>query len=586
LFKEVREVAKRLFIPFHYYFHGGPITKGVEYLIQTADLAATNSKAYQKIFTELGIPNVDVVLPVTDVTNFLKEPSSQELDAIRRLIEQYGLEGQKIILHPSRISPRKGQEHTIRAAAELFKKEPELRSKVTFVLLGPERNKDGERTRLKVLARQLGVDVVFVEAQPHQELEKWYRAAYLVLYPTVAAEPFGLVPVEAQAAGTPVLVYDTGGLPETLKNNETGFVIPAGNYQELAMRIRELVLDETRRNQFGRSAREYIATHFSLKNTAKIYAETAVRTVERFRDKVDDALPPKDSSLVLSNVYNEMKVPLNSDKNLFEIQNDSLLVQRWKAQWLKLLNESMDLSQQNENPPMFYNPILIPSKTIGPFKRLILPKLSLSKRHSISREDEASYNDKPIDDMVASVTWLFDDPFDDDFIVRTNAFPKAEYHSLIVSKSWMAQRLTSKAVGLEFKWAREGVISEFHRAEKFVPHLHVHLYASDLVPIFSFSDTWESLEAPMADVSIGKTQYPVPHIALRSKNESALKHATVLMADLLEREGIWFVQSVMPSGVSDEITASFFLIKKIEQPFGFGAVGFLKVENSKLLNFH
>src|SRR3989338_2331470 len=146
---------------------------------------------------------------------------------------------------------------------------------------------------------------MFVEELPHKELKRWYQAAYLVVYPTLGVEPFGLTPVEAQASGTPVIVYGIGGLPETLADNETGFVVEAGNYKARGGKKYELVQDPVRRDQMAQQARHFARQTLSPENIVRNYEDTIINTVQNRRGNNDPSSYPGDPRAVLSNIYNE-----------------------------------------------------------------------------------------------------------------------------------------------------------------------------------------------------------------------------------------------------------------------------------------
>ena len=78
--------------------------------------------------------------------------------------------------------------------------------------------------RLRALARTVRVPVDFVIAPSRIELRSLYRGAQMVLFP--ALEDFGLVPVEAQACGTPVVGLAAGGSVDTVVDGKTGFLAP------------------------------------------------------------------------------------------------------------------------------------------------------------------------------------------------------------------------------------------------------------------------------------------------------------------------------------------------------------------------
>ena len=103
----------------------------------------------------------------------------------------------------------------LRVAGELLRRDPSRRERLTVAVLGGPSGSGLTRPHeLEELARSLGIDDVvrFVRPVERPVLAQWYRAADLVLVPS-HSESFGLVAIEAQACGTPVVAAHVGGLP-------------------------------------------------------------------------------------------------------------------------------------------------------------------------------------------------------------------------------------------------------------------------------------------------------------------------------------------------------------------------------------
>jgi glycosyltransferase involved in cell wall biosynthesis len=75
---------------------------------------------------------------------------------------------------------------------------------------------------------------------PRVELWAMMAAARAVLCPARWEEPFGMVAAEAQAAGTPVIAYRSGALPEVIVHGKTGFLVPVGDIEEAASAVRAI----------------------------------------------------------------------------------------------------------------------------------------------------------------------------------------------------------------------------------------------------------------------------------------------------------------------------------------------------------
>lgn len=152
---------------------------------------------------------VVVVPPGVDLERFAPGDRSQAREDI-------GLaEDAVVLLFVGRIQPLKAPDVLVRAAAELLRRRPELRSRLVVAVLGGASGRGlSAPDRLQRLGEDLGIDDVLHLAAPvsRAELATWYRAADVVTVPSYT-ESFGLVAVEALASGAVVLAANVGGLP-------------------------------------------------------------------------------------------------------------------------------------------------------------------------------------------------------------------------------------------------------------------------------------------------------------------------------------------------------------------------------------
>jgi glycosyltransferase involved in cell wall biosynthesis len=181
------------------------------------------------------------------------------------------ISGGRYALFVGRLSPEKGVETLIRAAAR-GKDIP-----VRIVGIGPE------EARLKRLAADLHADnVEFRGFKQGKELEDEYRGAAFVVVPSVWYEVFGLTALEAFAHGKPVIASQIGGLAEVVRDGETGLAVSAGEPDELVEAMCRLRHDSTLAKRLGKNARSVAETEYDPeKHVGQImwaYALAAERT--------------------------------------------------------------------------------------------------------------------------------------------------------------------------------------------------------------------------------------------------------------------------------------------------------------------
>lgn len=161
-----------------------------------------------------------------------------------------------VLLFVGRIQPLKAPDVLLRAAARLLDDDPSLRSRlVVAVVGGPSGTGLARPEELQRLAAHLGIaDVVrFVTPCPQRELAQWYRAADVTVVPSYN-ETFGLVAVESQASGTPVVAAAVGGLRTAVRHGESGLLIEGHDPADYAAVLRTLADQPRLRAKLARGA--------------------------------------------------------------------------------------------------------------------------------------------------------------------------------------------------------------------------------------------------------------------------------------------------------------------------------------------
>ena len=251
---------------------------GEERVIEEADriLAPTPAEAAHLVGLYRADPDrIRIVPPGVDHSLFFPRPRE---DAKRRL----HLAGLKLVLFVGRLQAHKGPDIAVRALAESVASDPELtRDAVLAIVGGPSGESHGaEVARLMDLASALGVEerVMLFPPQPQGRLADFYSAAEAVLVPS-RSESFGLVALEAQACGAPVVAAETGGLRYVVADGVTGYLVGGHDPADHAERLLRVLGDPLAARRMGEAGVRQ-ALRFSWDATAaeslSVYRELAV----------------------------------------------------------------------------------------------------------------------------------------------------------------------------------------------------------------------------------------------------------------------------------------------------------------------
>ena len=231
----------------------------------TGLIANTDAEAASLVSLYDACPdNVFVVAPGVDLQTF--SPGSGKSAARIKL----NIAPDAIMLtFVGRIQPHKGPDVLLRAVAEMVTHSPHLKAKLAVVIMGGASGSGvNELEKLKVLAKFLKIEDVthFVAPVKRDELANWYRASDLVCVPSYS-ESFGLVALEAQACGTPVVATAIGGLRTAVSDGISGSLVDGHDPKAWSAVISRLIAEPQRRLLLSMGAVVH-ASHFGWENTA------------------------------------------------------------------------------------------------------------------------------------------------------------------------------------------------------------------------------------------------------------------------------------------------------------------------------
>lgn len=222
---------------------------------------------------------IDVVVPGADLDRY---SPGDRVAARARL----GLDPDDVLVtFVGRIQPLKAPDVLVAAMAPLIKRDTTGRLRV-MVVGGPSGTGLAQPSALIDLAAELGIAdrVDFLPPQPPAELVHVYRASDLVAVPSYS-ESFGLVAIEAQACGVPVIAARVGGLGVAVADGRTGVLVDGHDIDSWTVRLGELLADPTRRAEMGRAAARH-AQQFSWEHTTDALLDSYGRAMAAFNGGV------------------------------------------------------------------------------------------------------------------------------------------------------------------------------------------------------------------------------------------------------------------------------------------------------------
>ncbi|MFX1466774.1 MAG: glycosyltransferase family 4 protein [Promethearchaeota archaeon] len=200
---------------------------------------------------------ITVIYNGIDLTRFTPENAKY----IHQILERYNLE-QPVILFLGRLAPYKGVQFLLKAVPLILKEIPNAK----FLIAGGARF-DILNLR-QIVKKEHRSSVIFTGFVPDEEVPLMYAACDVFCFPSLW-EGFGIPPAEAMATERPVVAFNNCAVPEVVKQNKCGFVVPPKNHNELAKAVITLLQDENLRKKFGHAGRKRVERLFTWELAAK-----------------------------------------------------------------------------------------------------------------------------------------------------------------------------------------------------------------------------------------------------------------------------------------------------------------------------
>jgi len=262
-------LKKLLKIPYIVYTHSADILEFQKYgliknllksILNNASKISCNSRFTYGKLLELGVPEAKIQL-IYPKTNFEKFNKPLRIESFQT---KYSLAGKKVILSVNRLIERKGNEVMIQAMPEVLAEIPNA----VYVIGGQGYYESQLRRRVKEL--QLESKVIFVHDLSDEDIIKLYKCCdiFVMLSRTLKeddTEGFGVVFLEANACGKPVIGGRSGGIPEAVAEGESGLLVDPLNIKEIAEKVISLLKDSSLAIRLGTQGRKRVQDQFDAK---------------------------------------------------------------------------------------------------------------------------------------------------------------------------------------------------------------------------------------------------------------------------------------------------------------------------------
>lgn len=268
---------KILKIPYMVYVYGNDLVimrdskrkmKLIKLILKGADAVIACSFYTKKLAIDIGAEEKKTIVSYPCPNKSSKSlNSADELEAFKR---KNNLKNRKILLSVGNLVTRKGQDRVIKALPEIIKKIPET----LYLIIG--KGSDKEKLINKVAQLELNEQVRFLNQVSNEDLNYYYQICDVFIMlsrelknqngDVVDIEGFGMVFLEANLYGKPVIGEKSGGVPEAIEHNVSGLLVDSENKNDIVDSITKLLSNTALANKLGEQGEERVLNKFNSKN--------------------------------------------------------------------------------------------------------------------------------------------------------------------------------------------------------------------------------------------------------------------------------------------------------------------------------
>ena len=281
-------LKKMLGVPYIIYCHSEELTSTDGYRYQprvrnqiylNSDAVVAASKFAKQNLLRVGVPEerIHIISPGVNLARLQCTQSQEELR------ERYGMKGKLVLLTVGRLISRKGHQLVLRALDKVRSQVPNAH----YIIVG----KGPEEARLRQTVQEMGLGehVTFQGLAQEQALADYYNLCDVMVMPNRQeangdVEGFGMVFLEANAVGKPVVGGRSGGAVEAIADGTSGFLVNPDDPEELAATLVRLLSDRDLRERIGAAGARRVRDEFSWETRARDLRQLGPGNSERKKD--------------------------------------------------------------------------------------------------------------------------------------------------------------------------------------------------------------------------------------------------------------------------------------------------------------
>ncbi len=262
----IAAIIKKIYgIPFIVSSHGGDIfpfkdnwffKMFIRFVLRNCDYCTTNSSVTKEaVLSVLEINDIEIIPMGVDLNEFSETKRDNSLK------KELNINGE-FLLSVGRIVEQKGINYLINAMPEILNDF----SNAKLIIVG-----DGnEKENLEKLTKKLKLEnnIIFTGKLPNNKLPRYYATADVFIAPSIKdsygwVEAMGIVFLESLSSGTPIIGSNIGGIPDIIRDNETGLLVEQKNSKEIAIAVKKILKDKNFARKLVKNGQNFIKTNYS-----------------------------------------------------------------------------------------------------------------------------------------------------------------------------------------------------------------------------------------------------------------------------------------------------------------------------------